>query len=210
MQKLVEILKRRLAAGVPLPAERTLADELGVKRHQLRNALKILRDAGELEAAKPRADAPARKSGQIMARGTNPVEVVELRFILEPALARLAAVRATPLDISRIERAATTPPDADRGATDLAFHKAVATAAGNSLAADLYYLIRRVGADVRLHLGSTSPNCPNRIKQRDLEHQAIAAAIAARDPDRAEATMRAHLLRVREQIARRMMAGAEV
>ncbi|OXS93145.1 hypothetical protein B7H01_15220 [Pandoraea apista] len=209
MVDLVESLRTRLANGEALPAERQLADELGVKRHQLRNALKVLRDEGELESPRGRGEGQSRRNGEILAGHTNVLEVIELRLALEPFLARLAAVRATPVEISRIERAATTSPGADRGSTDLAFHRAVAAASGNALAADIYQIIRRVGSDIRLHVQQPVPHCPERIRQRDREHQAIAEAIRNRAPDLAETAMREHLIRVREQIMARMVPGSQ-
>ena len=186
------------------PSERDLAQRLGVTRHRLRLALARLRESGDV--APPSREKPLpRREGMI--RGTNPVEVIELRMALEPALARLAAVRATPLDIARIERAATTAAGEDQGSADLAFHTVVASSSGNALARDIYALLRRVGADVRLRVSNARPACPNRLRQRDAEHRAIAAAIAARDADAAEAAMRTHLAAVRQRILDRLAPG---
>lgn len=200
---LVTLLRQRLALGQPLPAERAIAEQYAVKRHRVRLALARLREQGDLDSSRR----PSAAGGESLIRSTNPLEVIELRLALEPALARLAAVRATPLEIARILRAATTPPDMQRSTADLVFHKLVAAASGNGLAADLYALLRKVGADSRVRVQSTAPACPNRIAQRDQEHRAVADAIAARDPERAEAAMRAHLNEVHRVIVNRLIAA---
>ena len=205
--RLVEHLRERLRDAGSLPAERTLAGQLEVKRHRLRKALQVLREAGDLEA---RDKSHAVHSGERFARSTNPLEVIEVRLALEPVLARLAAVRATSLDISRIIRAASTAPGETRGAADMAFHKAIAGASGNALAGDIYALLRRVGADNRVRVQVSNPTCPARLAQRDAEHLAIARAIEARDPEEAERTMRAHLSAVHRLIINRLTAANTV
>ena len=200
---LVRQLRARLASGEALPAERALAEEYAVKRHRIRQALALLRERGHLESP-PRA---RTTGGESLIRSTNPLEVIELRLAFEPALARLAAVRATPLEIARILRAATTAADMQRSTADLVFHKLVAVASGNGLAADLYALLRKVGSDARVRVQSTTPPCPNRLAQRDQEHHAVAQAIAARDPELAEAAMRAHLNAVHRIILNRLTAA---
>ena len=200
---LVRKLRERLAAGKALPAERAMADEYAVKRHRVRQALACLREQGDLDSTR-RISATG---GELLIRSTNPLEVIELRLVLEPSLARLAAVRATPLEIARIMRAATTPPDMQRSTADLAFHKLVAAASGNGLAAELYALLRKVGSDSRVRVQSTLPACPNRLAQRDQEHHAVAEAIAARDPEGADAAMRTHLNAVHRVILNRLIAA---
>ena len=200
---LVRKLRERLTAGKALPAERAIADEYAVKRHRVRQALACLREQGDLDSTR-RISATG---GELLIRSTNPLEVIELRLVLEPSLARLAAVRATPLEIARIMRAATTPPDMKRSTADLAFHKLVAAASGNGLAAELYALLRRVGSDSRVRVQSTLPACPNRLAQRDQEHHAVAEAIAARDPEGADAAMRTHLNAVHRVILNRLIAA---
>ena len=196
-------LRTRLAGGEALPAERALAAQYGVKRHRVRQALAMLREQGDLDASRRTNGA----DGESLIRSTNPLEVIEVRLALEPALARLAAVRATPLEIARIMRAATTPPDMQRSSADLVVHKLVAAASGNGLAADLYALLRKVGSDARVRVQGSDPPCPNRLAQRDREHHAVAEAIAARDPEHAEAAMRAHLTAVHRIILDRLTAA---
>jgi GntR family transcriptional repressor for pyruvate dehydrogenase complex len=198
-------LRLRLKQAGQLPAERILADELGVTRHRLRRALARLRTEGVL-AHRPRPPTGIGQRDETMVRGTNPVEVIELRMVLEPALARLAALRASPADIARIRQSATTWGEQNAGATNRAFHAAIAASARNALATDFYTMLCRVGTDTRLAL-PVQPPCPKRTQQRDSEHRAIAEAIARRDPDGAEGAMRAHLASVQRQILERLAPG---
>ena len=200
---LVRQLRARLASGEVLPAERALAEHYAVKRHRVRQALALLREHGDLDSSRRNGTG----DGESLIRSTNSLEVIEVRLALEPALARLAAVRATPLEIARIMRAATTATDMQRSTADLVFHKLVAAASGNGLAADLYALLRKVGSDSRVRVQSSAPACPNRLAERDHEHHAVADAIAARDPESAEAAMRAHLNAVHRIILNRLMAA---
>lgn len=213
LRPLVEAVRAVAADHASMPSERALAEQLNVKRHQLRRALEVLRDNGELAPARAgRPAVPDARRGEDLVRGTNPLEIIELRMVLEPALARFAALRASPFEISRIEQAATTPAAADPGAADLAFHKAVATGSRNILAGEVYALLRQVAKDgrVRIRDSDAGATCPKRISQRDAEHRAVAAAIAARDPEGAEQAMRRHLAHVQRQIVDRLAPGEVV
>lgn len=203
-EALVEGLRQLIGAGERLPAERALSERFGVNRHTLRKALFQLRSSGELSASSPRRQAAVARSGAALAHSTNPLEVVELRLMFEPMLARLAALRATPLEIARIEKAATTLAEDESAAADLTFHRLIAEATRNTLACEMYLMLRQVGADARIHVPSTRPRSSARLGQRDSEHRAVANAIAARDPDGAEKAMRAHLHMVQRQVLDRL------
>lgn len=203
---LLAALRVRIARGGTLPAERALAQELAVKRHRLRGALEVLRAAGELSPARPGRPGNGRAADDLV-QLTNPVEVTELRLLLEPGIARLAAIRASPVEVARILRAASTASGGDAGAADLAFHLAVAAAARNALAAELYARLRRIGRDVRVAMTGGDAPCPVRLRQRDAEHRAVAEAIAARDAERAEAAMRTHMLAVQRRVVERLSPG---
>lgn len=209
VSRIVEAVRGILAQGEEIPSERALAEQLNIKRHRLRQALEVLRSGGEIGKAKAgrRASSPSIPRGEDLVRGTNPVEVIELRLMIEPTLARLAALRASPAEISRIANASSTPAGASYGGADLAFHKAVAAGARNGLAVEFYHLLRQVGTDARVRLAGEVTTCPNRLARRDGEHRAIAEAIAARDPDVAEQAMRAHLAAVQRMIIERLNPG---
>jgi DNA-binding FadR family transcriptional regulator len=192
-----------LQDGGAIPSERELARQIKVNRHQIRRALEILREANEIEPAGARRAAATLARGALLASDTNPVEVIEVRMAIEPALARLAAVRASPLDIARIQRAAIAA-EGDSGSLDLAFHKAIAASTRNKLAAGLYFLLREIGRDARLKIGRNAPISPKRLLERNAEHRAIAQAIAARDADAAERAMRVHLANVQRLVLSRI------
>lgn len=201
LSSLVEAVRGAIRAAGAVPPERDLAAGLGVNRHQLRKALKVLRDTGEIEAHAGRAETPPWHE---LAHATNPVEVIELRSIFEPALARLAALRASPLEVERIVKAVENADDSEYGDADLLFHKAVADGARNGLAGEFYRLLRAVGTDSRIRMGLPASVCPKRRAERDAEHRAIASAIAARDPEMAEREMRRHLANVQAQVMDRL------
>jgi DNA-binding FadR family transcriptional regulator len=202
LEQLSERLRQRAATGQPLPAERTLVAELGVTRHQLRQALARLRASGEL--GRPPIPRSLARSSAALVHRTNPIEVAELRLALEPVLARMAALRATPIDISRIMRTATTLAESHSAAADFEFHRAIAAATRNNLAADLYGLLRQIGRDTRIHLKAVGERPAGRLPQRDAEHMQVARAIASRDPDEAERAMRAHMRMVQQQVIDQM------
>ena len=203
---LLESIRDIIARTGGIPPERAVAEELSVKRHTLRRALETLRAKGELQPARAgrRASSELPQTHSLVS-STNPIEVMELRLVLEPALARLAALRASPSEIERIRRAATTLPGADANGADMVFHTAVAAGARNSLASELYVLLHRVASDARLRFtDSDSALLPERVRDRDAEHQLIAKAIEARDPAAAERAMWQHLAAVQQKIIGRL------
>lgn len=189
-----------------IPPERQLTARLKVSRSRLRRVLADLRATGQLPPAQVGRRATEGRPSQIdrLAQLSNPTEVIELRFMLEPKLARLAAIRASAVEIARIMRAATGRPSDSYGGADLAFHLEVVSAARNALGRELYAILRQVGTDKRVHMPPRKPPCQRRRDERDREHMDIAQAIAARDPDRAEAAMRAHLAMVQDMINQRL------
>ncbi|WP_373504065.1 FadR/GntR family transcriptional regulator [Aestuariivirga sp.] len=205
---IIAAIRQLRETGGGLPSERELAGKLNVKRHQLRKALDQLRKSGDIEPSRRAAATRQPRHNEDLVRVTNPLEVIEMRLILEPSFARLASLRASSLDIAQITQWSTTRADDKPDEVDLNFHLAVAAAARNHLAHDLFVMLRQIGVDARMRVARATPaTCPTRIAQRDQEHQRIAEAIASRDPEAAEAAMRAHLLLVQRRIIERSNAG---
>jgi len=202
-------LREMIAKGSQLPPERTLAEGLNVSRHALRKALKELRDTGELDVAKTgrRALTERATSSTRLVQSTNPLEVMEMRLMIEPSLARLAALRASPDEIARILQTSQSPAGLSPSQADQEFHRAVAAGSRNSLASELHILLHRVQNDARLRFTDSDSDLhitEDRVKMRDMEHQRIADAIAARDPNGAEEAMYDHLERTQRKLTGRL------
>ena len=207
LTELIDAIRDLRASYGGLPPEREIASRLNVKRHQVRRGLAELRQAGEVAPSRGPRGSLAQPNEELV-RLTNPLEVVELRLILEPSFARLASLRASALDIAEIAQWATTAAGMKPETADLNFHHAVASASRNRLARELFVMLRKVGHDARMRVvGVASATCAKRIAERDGEHRRIAEEIAARDPDAAEAAMRTHLLAVQRRIMERSNGG---
>jgi GntR family transcriptional regulator, transcriptional repressor for pyruvate dehydrogenase complex len=145
----------RFLAGEKLPSERELADQLGVSRTTVREAMRVLQGEGLIETRRGRSggavvtapeSTPAERRQIVRQRLAELENVFDYRLAIEPAAARLAAQRRTRADIARLEetlvalRAAATGPDAvDLApvsrffAHDADFHHQIALAARNPL-----------------------------------------------------------------------------
>jgi GntR family galactonate operon transcriptional repressor len=206
--RLVEKLGRRilgesLPPGASLPREAELAQQEGASRTAIREALKVLSAKGLVETRqKLGTRVRPRRHWNLLdpdvlawqaAEGASPTltaHLVELRRMVEPAAARLAALRRSPNELAVIEAAAAAMRASlgDAAAyyeADLAFHRAIFAASGNPL-------VDRLGAIVAAVLEVSF-----RLQQRSLIpferglvlHERVAQAIAAADLAGAEAAM---------------------
>ncbi|MHA6729703.1 FadR/GntR family transcriptional regulator [Devosia sp. A369] len=182
-------LEELLAADSRRPSERKLAELLGVNRYVLRRALARLSEEGRISPLARRR----RKSSVLgwveLSNQTNPVEIGEIRIALEPGLARLAAMRATPNDIAQLtalhEEALSRPYDVD---LDLAFHQAVAKASGNQAAFLLISTLNEITRDPDFIM-----KMPAFTEETGFRHHAtVLAAIRGRDGNSAQEAMLTH------------------
>jgi DNA-binding GntR family transcriptional regulator len=196
VEDIYESLKALVMEHTLAPGERVniyaLARELEVSQTPVREALARL-EADGLVRKRPLAGYTV---SPLLTRREF-TDMFDMRVVLEGAAARWAAVRAAADVRAAITLESTTamPVDHDSHAQftalDARFHDLVADAADNSLLRDS---IQRLHAHLHIHrlyfpyaqTGTTGE-----------EHERIAAAIQAADPDAAEAAMRAHLTAAR-------------
>lgn len=196
-----------LSPGDRLPAERELATTLAVSRASLREAMHELESKHLIERTPGRGTVVVERSEAAiellaLAGGGAEANAAELRELVEPSVAGLAARRATASNLLQLrEVLERTTPDlrADRSLEcDMEFHLLVAHAAGNPLISTLHTLMTDWTMDVRRHSHSTKEG-----RRRSLEgHRAIYQAIEAHDAEGARAAMAEHLQAVRHLIAR--------
>jgi DNA-binding FadR family transcriptional regulator len=193
-----------------LPPERILADQIGVSRRAVRHALDLLEAEGRITRQQGRgtlicdAHTGAFDLSDQLAKITNPVDTLEARMAIEPALARLAALRATPADLDKLFEAA----DASRNAkdpisyekADTAFHRRIAIAARNPLLVTIFEAVLHVASDRAWRHGRETAHCINNQARYAAAHRKIAAAICERNPTSAEDAMRAHLAMVQQRL----------
>ena len=203
-----------------LPPERTLAAQLGVGRRTLRRALEVLEAEGHIwrQQGKGTFLGPRPLRGEVslveLSSRTNPLEVLEARLEIEPALARLAAMRASNGDIERLRHLALKTEfmaDGDSDSRELwdgAFHRAIAEAAGNSLLFAFVDVANRIRQDPTWRRLREEARAPASQRGFVAQHAKVVAAIAARDAGAAETAMREHLEAVRASVLRGMNQSA--
>lgn len=191
-----------LEANQKLPAERDLAAKFCVSRAELRKVMAVLEEEGLIQRHVGRGtfitrNGRAQAPDEGIAAQTSPLAAMQARSVIEPELARLAALSATSAQIgemralcAEMRRATTWEAYAE---LDWRFHNVIAEATGNVLLAE----IQRILNDVRRYVvwGNLvkRPVGPAADYHSFAEHEAVVEAIAQRDSERAMRTMLAHL-----------------
>ncbi len=203
------IRKGELREGSQLPAERDLAEQFGVSRTAVREAIKALQEKGLVDAFPGRGTFVTSGHSNSMRRSLDRIVksgetdgwayLVEVREILEPEIAALAAARADYQDLAAMREALDVMDNAKRDSeayieADLDFHLALAEAAANPIVLSLIDSIVAMLREQRSQIFRVAGS-PERGQQY---HRSILEAIERRDPQAARAAMQAHLWQVRE------------
>ena len=218
---LTEFIERNIAEGVwqpgaKLPTERVLERQFGVSRNTLRKSLKRLEQEGKItrevgrgsfvtEAAAggdDRLNNPRDLLNRI--QGASPVEVMEVRLMVEPLAAELAAMRATAEDLQRmddcLEHCERAGDIAEFEHWDGMLHMTIVAAAKNGMLSALYEALN----DLRRHAEW------RRLKERSVtperrsiygdQHRRIVQLLKDRDAEGARTELRDHLMKVRSNL----------
>lgn len=218
-QQIAERLRALLSAGAfpagsRLPAERDLAQQLGVSRPSVREALIALEVEGWIEvrlgsgvyALERSAHAHTPVRAATSASEWGPLELIRARRVVEGETAALAATLAKPHDLLAMDSAiaamasladqGTLPIDADRD-----FHMAIVEACGNAVLAETvqtFWASRR--GPIFTRLGGLFESQAS-WRAAIAEHQAVRDAIAAHDAPAARAAMHLHMDRAHQRFS---------
>lgn len=194
------LARTTLAADSRLPPERTLSQALGVTRAELRKALSVLESEGQLWRHVGKGtflgNRPLDTLADIAAisHRTNPAEVMRTRLLLEPEVARLAALNASPAQIAEMQTCLKKSREAGSWrqyeAWDNRLHRVIAEATQNNLLLSLLDTLNAVRRAVAWSRPRKNPVKPDPDHHSFAEHEAIVGAIAERDMGRAAAGMR--------------------
>lgn len=192
-----------------MPPERTLADQLQVSRGDLRKALQVLELEGRVTRHVGRGTFMARQPSlprglvdqrllTALADRTGPHEAMIARMALEPEIARLAALHATPRQLAELKRLSAEMRRAANWEAyedlDAAFHDLVADSSANPLLYEVLRVVNSVRKAVvwgRLYLPQDRPTDDY---HSFAEHDAIVSALERRDRAGARDAMRAHIV----------------
>jgi DNA-binding FadR family transcriptional regulator len=219
-----QISDGRLTAGHKLPAERDMARQFKTSRVSVREAYRSLEELGLLRIRRGAEGGafiakfghePVRRSlSLVLGLGkTSHNEVTEARMLLEPTIARLAALRARPEDVAKLEQVLIQeeeevrgPAAVDSSKTAGQFHRAIADCARNVPLVVLMNALADLTAesvsalDVRIRIRHRRKNCEY--------HRKIYEAIRSHDGDGAYALMMQHVGDIQDRVGRTMKQAA--
>jgi GntR family transcriptional repressor for pyruvate dehydrogenase complex len=206
------IREGRWAPGDQIPPERELAERFRVSRTSVREALRALEMQGVIESRQgggtfvrtADTEALVPPLAAAILRGQRELaEVLEVRELIEPGIARLAAARVTAEHVSELETLLERQRECianDRPfiEEDTAFHYTLARAADNHILLRLHNVI----LDLLRESRQSYLHVPDRPQTSLRGHEAILAAVKAQDAEAAYGASLAHITEVRDKILR--------
>ncbi|MER1939215.1 FCD domain-containing protein [Castellaniella sp. FW104-16D08] len=214
-----------LRPGQALPSERELAQQLGVSRPPLREALLKLesrqliegRAGGGYRIANASAVRIADPLEQLMAHHPQAAEdMLEMREVLEAMAVRLAATRATEADLQRLLKATealeaafarhqNTEAVDELAALDAQFHLALAEATHNVA---LIHTVHAIGDLLRstvIQSYQAIQRSEGALESLIEQHRVILDAVALHDPDKAQEAVHTHLAFIKHTASRALV-----
>ena len=202
------MLNRQLRPGDKIPTEAELAESMGVGRNSIREAVKILVSRNVVEIKRGRGTFVSETPGLMddplgfafmEDKKSLALDICEVRMMIEPEIAALAALRATREQVEKIEEYAKEVEELfNQGKPylekDILFHAEIARATGNQVTTNLMPVIQ---SGISLFIDVTDYSIANKTI---VTHREVLEAIKRHDPQEASEAMKRHLENNRVQI----------
>lgn len=198
------ILSGTLKPGDKLPNERELCRRMEVSRMSLRESLRTLQNEGYVEVRPglgtfvlgPDSYQTKSLTAWINQHENHLQKLLELRLVVEPGIAAIAARKATAADadklvatIAAMQRAVDSASAQAATDADIRFHITLAEMTGNSLLVGLVSEIMSMTNDLR----AVTLSSPQALQAAIDGHTRVAEAIRAGDENAARTAMLAHM-----------------
>lgn len=198
---LIADLRRRKETR--LPPEGLLAERLTIPRGRLRTILRTLEREGTIWRHVGKGTFLGQREDvtnfAAIEASVSPEHLIEARLAVEPTIAALAAVRATPAQIDEMQRCLDTMAQLHEyqewKRSDDALHRIIARAAGNPLFLSVIVATQSM-TNNNLEDRSKIIFGSERLTSVNAEHSAFVESIRQRDPAAAEHRMREHIASV--------------
>ena len=203
---MVLVKEQKLEPGDRLPSVKELAERFQVATPTMREALRLLEMAGNLDIRHGSGIYLRRPETRVMV--TNPyarsldthtiLNLLQARLLIEPSVAELAAVHATAKDLDGLDvlladtsqyLSGQESADAVLGVANMRFHRGIADSAGNSILADVVFSLTEVHIKEQM---AVLDLYNNRVRDHE-QHKLILTALMKRDVRGARQLMFEHI-----------------
>jgi DNA-binding FadR family transcriptional regulator len=207
------IFARQWKPGDKLPSEKELAEQFGTSRATIREAIRVLELAGLLRTRPGFNGGPfvVEPTYQLIGNSLRSLlrmnkfdltELFDVRLVIEPRVAELAASHATEEDLQALadnleEEAALVRSGHEASVRHTRFHFLLARASQSNLLAILISAI----LDLMTTFDASHPTTVAGSARVVADHRRVLEALRARDPERARALMQQHLAATRDDLS---------
>jgi GntR family transcriptional regulator, transcriptional repressor for pyruvate dehydrogenase complex len=215
------ILDGTFPQGKPLPSERVLTEQFGVSRGSIRDAFRMLEMIGLLETRHGRGTFPHELTVDRLVAPLASVmayqqdlqdELLDVRRMFEPAVARAAATRMTEEDLADLQGILDTQRRKIKTGQptiveDTAFHAVLARSTRNRVIVSLMSTLN----DLLVESRTLSLSQEGRLLKSIEGHEAVVDALRRRDAEGAARAMYEHIDKIADlQVHARKLPGDAV
>ncbi|AWY38490.1 FCD domain-containing protein [Pseudomonas putida] len=211
VNSVVEKLRAALArgqwrSGDMLPGQRELAEQMGISRPSLREAVTVLETLGLVRSMPGKgvvvldaiaSDSDDQRHDSAVA-GASLEDVLQLRYTLEPFIVGLVAQSISSKEVGQLRltlmdmREALEANDSEAGVNAyIAFHEELFTLTSNPI----FQSVVQQTSNALKQSADVLRNSPEHLAERLEENEAVVRAIRSKNSAQASAEMRRHILR---------------